>query len=69
MNFVLKYLAKLLAPHIESLIKPDLEATMLTIAHRATDAQLATDTLAEHLGYTVIVDSDSGTAGIHGITK
>jgi hypothetical protein len=60
-----KYLAKKLAPHIEELIKPDLEDTMMTIAHRATDAQLATDTLAEHLGYVVIIEGN--TATIHGV--
>jgi hypothetical protein len=76
---MIKYLAKLLLPYIGPLIEEKLHKLIVdtieeefggsvrTLAYRATDAQLATDTLAEHLGYTITVDSETGVASVHGV--
>lgn len=65
MNFFWKYLAGKIAPFIT----PEIEDQIQTVAYRATDAQLAVDALSEHLGYTVVVQGDTGTAEIHGVKK
>lgn len=64
-----KYLAKKLLPYLEEDLKDEIFPYLKTIAHRATDAQLATDTLAEKLGYTIIIDSETGVATVHGVTS
>ena len=67
-----KYLAKLLLPHLAPMIEDDLEPILdervrliedqlQTVAFRATDAQLATDTLADELGYTIVIAGNSAT--------
>lgn len=60
-----KYLAKKLYPYLEPLIDEKVQGVM----YRATDAQLATDTLAEKLGYTIVIDFETGIASVHGVGK
>jgi len=67
-----KYLAKKIYPHLGLMIEDDLEPILdervrliedqlQTVAFRATDAQLATDTLADELGYTIVIAGNSAT--------
>ncbi len=65
MNYIMTVLARLFAPYIWTELEPLIDEKLLPIAYRATDAQLATDTLAEKLGYVITIDGSVAT--VHGV--
>ena len=60
----MKFIARLLAPYLWEEIRPKIEKYLRNYAYSVVTARHATEVLADELGYTIVIDADTGEASV-----